>query len=122
MARRLVGKVALVTGGSSGIGRASALAFAREGARVVVKEAGGEALFIKTDMAKAAEIEAIVYMAVKASGRLDCAHNNAGIEGALATTAGCPEENWDRVISINLKGVWLCMKYEIPQMLIAVFN
>ena len=132
MARRLVGKVALVTGGSSGIGRASALAFAREGAKVVVadvsveggvgtvrliKEAGGEALFIKADMAKAAEIEAMVYMAVKASGRLDCAHNNAGIEGALATTAECPEENWDRVVSINLKGVWLCMKYEIPQML-----
>jgi len=132
MTELLKGKVALVTGGSSGIGRASALAFAREGAKVVVvdvvveggeetigmiKKAGGEAIFVKADVSKAAEVEAMVNRAVEAYGRLDCTHNNAGIEGVLATTAECREEDWDRVIAINLKGVWLCMKYEIPQML-----
>ncbi len=132
MAGRLENKVALVTGGGSGIGRASALAFAREGAKVVVddvvvgggeetigmiKKAGGEAIFIKADVSKAAEVEAMVNRAVEAYGRLDCTFNNAGIEGAIATTAECSEEDWDRVIAINLKGVWLCMKYEIPQML-----
>lgn len=132
MAELLRGKVALVTGGSSGIGRASALIFAREGAKVVVadvsveggeetvrqiKAAGGQALFVKADMAKAAEIEAMVNKAVEAYGRLDCAHNNAGIEGRTATTAEDTEENWERVLRINLIGVWLCLKYEIPQML-----
>src|SRR5215471_2497608 len=131
VAGTLAGKVALVTGASSGIGRASALAFAREGARVVaadvtveggqetvnlVKQAGGEAIFVKTDVAKAAEVEALVAQAVQTYGRLDCAHNNAGIEGPGATTVDYAEEMWDRVIAINLKGVWLCMKYEIPQM------
>ena len=132
MAALLTGKVALVTGASSGIGRASALAYAREGAKVVVanvvveggeetvrliKAGGGDALFVKADMAKAAEVEAMVNTAVTTYGRLDCAHNNAGVEGTTGTTADYPEEDWDRVISINLKGVWLCMKYEIPQML-----
>ena len=132
MAGWLDGKVALVTGGSSGIGRASALAFAREGAKVVVadavveggeetvgmiKKAGGEAIFIKADVSKAAEVEALINKAVETYGRLDCAFNNAGIEGEMAQTAECSEENWDRTLSINLKGVWLCMKYEIPQML-----
>ncbi len=132
MALRLEDKVALVTGGGSGIGRATALVFAREGAKVVVadvlteggeetvqriKEAGGKAIFVKTDVSKAAEVVALVDSAVSTYGRLDYAFNNAGIEGNMAPTADCTEENWDRVIDINLKGVWLCMKYEIPEML-----
>ncbi len=132
MAGLVQGKVALVTGGSSGIGRATALIFAREGAKVVVadvlvdggeetvrliKAAGGDATFVKTDMGKAAEVEAMVQAAVNTYGRLDCAHNNAGIEGATGRTADYKEEDWERVMQINLKGVWLCMKYEIPQML-----
>jgi NAD(P)-dependent dehydrogenase (short-subunit alcohol dehydrogenase family) len=132
MAGRVQGKVALVTGGGSGIGRATAVAFAAEGAKVVVadivvdggeetvrliKAAGGEAVFIKTDVTKAAEVEVMVKQAVDTYGRLDCAFNNAGIEGATALTHECTEENWDRVVAVDLKGVWLCMKYEIPQML-----
>ncbi|MBI3304079.1 MAG: SDR family oxidoreductase [Deltaproteobacteria bacterium] len=132
MAGRVDGKIALVTGGGSGIGRATALAFAREGAKVVVadvvieggeetvrliKAAAGEAAFVKADMAKAVEAEAMVNKAVATYGRLDCAHNNAGIEGAMGTTADYTEENWERVIRVNLTGVWLCMKYEISQML-----
>jgi len=132
MTRLVEGKVALVTGGGSGIGRATALTFAREGAKVVVadvvvaggeetvrliKAAGGEASFVEADMAKAAEVEALVQKAVATYGRLDCAHNNAGIEGATGKTADYNEADWDRVISINLTGVWLCMKYEILQML-----
>ena len=124
-------KVALVTGGGSGIGRACALAFAREGAKVVVadvmerggeetvqmiREAGGESIFVKTDVSKAADVEALVKRAVDTYGRLDCGINNAGIEGINAPTADYTEENWNRVININLKGVWLCMKYEIPEM------
>jgi NAD(P)-dependent dehydrogenase (short-subunit alcohol dehydrogenase family) len=132
MAKLVEGKVALVTGGGSGIGRATALVFAREGAKVVVadimvdggeetvrlvKAAGGEAVFIKTDVSKPTDVAAMVQKAVATYGRLDCAHNNAGIEGATGKTADYREEDWDRVISINLTGVWLCMKYEIPQML-----
>src|SRR6516164_10317729 len=132
MPGRLEGKVALVTGGSSGIGRAAAIAFARAGARVVlgnrrvlegeetvklVKDVGGEATLVKADVTKAAEVEALVTAAVEACGRLDCAFNNAGTTGVMARTAECTEENWDAIINLNLKGVWLCMKYEILQML-----
>ena len=131
MTKLLEGKVAIVTGGSSGIGRATALVFAREGAKVVVadvavdggkdtvnfiKEAGSDALFVKCDVSQALDVEAMVKKAVDAYGHLDCAFNNAGVL-VLGSTADCTEEDWDRVISTNLKGVWLCMKYEIPQML-----
>jgi NAD(P)-dependent dehydrogenase (short-subunit alcohol dehydrogenase family) len=132
MGKLLEGKIALVTGGASGIGRATALAFAREGAKVIVsdivveggeetvqmvKAAGREALFVKADVSKATEVETLIRKVVETYGRLDCAFNNAGIEGVLVPTAECSEENWDRTLAINLKGVWLCMKYEIPQML-----
>lgn len=124
--------VALVTGAGSGIGRASALAFAREGANVIVadiatdlaeetvdliRDAGGRAMFIRTDVSKAQEVHALVRQTMEAFGRLDYAHNNAGIEGVRSNTVECTEENWDRLMAINLKGVWLCMKYEIPAML-----
>ncbi|MCS6924539.1 MAG: SDR family oxidoreductase [Candidatus Binatia bacterium] len=132
MAGRVQGKVALVTGGASGIGRATALAFAREGAKVVVSDvvssggeetvalirgAGGDALFVKADVAQPAEVNALISQVVATYGRLDCAFNNAGIEGVMASTVECTEENWDRTLAINLKGVWLCMKAEIAQML-----
>jgi NAD(P)-dependent dehydrogenase (short-subunit alcohol dehydrogenase family) len=132
MAGQMQDKVALVTGGSAGIGRAAALAFAREGAKVVVadvqvaggqetvgliRDAGGEAVFVRTQVASPVEVQALVDQAVQRYGRLDCAFNNAGIEGTLAPTAECSEENWNRTLEINLKGVWLCMKAEIAQML-----
>lgn len=132
MAGMVEGKVALVTGAASGIGRATALVFVREGAKVVVddinveggeetvrmiKEAGGEAIFVKGDVRIASEVEALVSKTVETYGRLDCAHNNAGIIGQLAFTADCTEENWEDVIATDLKGVWLCMKHEIPQMI-----
>lgn len=82
-----------------------------------IQVAGGEATFVRADVSQTAEVEALVRRTVETFGRLDCAHNNAGIEGELAATADCAEANWDRTIAINLKGVWLCMKYEIPQML-----
>jgi len=131
MAGLLHGKVALITGAASGIGRATAIAAAREGAKVLVvdavpagedtvkliKQAGGEAAFHKCDVTRAAEVEATVAAAVKVFGRLDCAHNNAGIIGKSLHTAEDTEENFDRIIAVDLKGVWLCMKYEILQML-----
>lgn len=132
MAGLVAGKVALVTGGGSGIGRQTCLVFCREGAKVVVsdvtveggeetvsliKQAGGEATFMKADVAQAAEVEALVAKIVETYGRLDCAHNNAGIAGRSARVADDTEENWDRIFSINLKGVWLCLKYEIAEML-----
>lgn len=127
------GKVALVTGGASGIGRATALAFAREGAKLIIAdmneeggqqtvhlitEQDGEAIFVRTDVSQAVEVQAMISQAVATYGRLDCAHNNAGISGGgSALTAEYAEERWHQVIAVNLTGVWLCMKYEIPQML-----
>ena len=124
-------KVALVTGGSSGIGRATSLAFARQGARVaiadreptgaaetarMIEDIGGTATVFEIDVTKAAEVASLVERVVQTYGRLDCAFNNAGIGGEVAKTADYPEEEWDRTIDVNLKGVWLCMKYEIPVM------
>jgi NAD(P)-dependent dehydrogenase (short-subunit alcohol dehydrogenase family) len=131
--KRLADKVAIVTGGSAGIGRATALAFADEGAKVVVaarrseqgeetvsliRKRGGAGLFVSTDVTRAADVEALVGKAVEAYGRLDIACNNAGIAGPhLVFTADFPEPDWDMVIATNLKGVWLCMQHEIRQML-----
>ena len=132
MSRPAHAPVALVTGGSSGIGRAIALAYTREGARVVIagrriregekvveqiKKAGGDALFVRTDVSKPAEVESLVKKAVETYGQLDWSCNNAGVEGAKGSITECTEENWDEVIDVNLKGVWLCMRYEISQML-----
>jgi NAD(P)-dependent dehydrogenase (short-subunit alcohol dehydrogenase family) len=130
---KFAGKVALITGGNSGIGRAAAMAFAREGAKVVlaarradigeevaheITSVGGEAAFVKVDVAKSDEVKSLIKRTVKYYGRLDCAFNNAATaDGNLLPTAEFSEEEFDRVISINLKGVWLCMKYEIQQML-----
>lgn len=123
-------KVVVVTGGSSGIGKATALSFAQKGAKVVVvdwiennettsllKKTGEKFLFIKCDVSKESEVKAMVEKTIETFGRLDYAFNNAGIEGKSAPTQDCTEENWDKVIGINLKGIWLCMKYEIPEVL-----
>ncbi len=127
------GKVAFVTGAASGIGRAAALAFARAGAGVVaadvsepgnqetvrrVEEQGGRALAVRCDVARAADVKAALDKTAEAFGRLDFAFNNAGVEQKrLAPTAELDEEEWDRVHTIDLRGVFLCMKYEIPLML-----
>jgi NAD(P)-dependent dehydrogenase (short-subunit alcohol dehydrogenase family) len=129
----LDGKVALVTGGASGIGRATALAFAREGAKLVIAdmneeggqqtvhtitENGGDATFVRVDVSNATAVEAMISKTVETYGRLDCAHNNAGILGTpFIPMTDYTEDEWNRIMNVNLKGVWLCMKYEIPQML-----
>jgi NAD(P)-dependent dehydrogenase (short-subunit alcohol dehydrogenase family) len=132
MAGILDGKVAIITGAASGIGRATSLIFAREGAKLLlvdmqveggnetlkmVRDAGADATFLKVDVAKPADTAAMVAQAVKSYGRLDCAFNNAGIDGQPGRIHECTEENWNRVLSINLTGVWLCMKAEITQLL-----
>ena len=129
----LENKVALVTGAASGIGRASSLILAREGAKMVVsdidasgaeetlsliKERGGDGVFVHADVSKSNDVQELISRAVSTYGRLDCAYNNAGIEGYMSGRLHeYPEEAWDRLVDINIKGVWLCLKYEIPQML-----
>ena len=126
-------KVALVTGGSAGIGRSACLAFAKEGAKVVVaarrieegeqtvsmiRRAGGEACFVQTDVSEASQVEAMVSRCLQAYGGLDIAFNNAGATGTpFVTAVDYEEETWDRVLDVNLKGTWLCMKHEISPML-----
>lgn len=132
MERTFEHRVAVITGAASGIGKTTAMAFAKEGAKVIIadilvdageetvsliKKAGGDAIFILCDVSKPTDIEVMVNITIEAFGRLDYAFNNAGIEGQQALTADCSLENWERVININLRGVWLCMKYQIPQML-----
>jgi NAD(P)-dependent dehydrogenase (short-subunit alcohol dehydrogenase family) len=130
MDRSFEGKVVLVTGAAGGIGRATAVAFGRRGALVVIADvadlaataaevrgAGAEVLAVTCDVSRDDDVRALVARAVERFGRLDCAYNNAGIEGEPAATHECSEENWDRTLAVNLKGVWLCLRHEIPQML-----
>ncbi len=126
------GKVAFVTGAANGIGRAAALAFAHEGASVVaadvseqgnqdtarmIEEAGGRALAVRCDVSQAGDVKAALDRAVETFGRLDFAFNNAGVEQPITATADLAEEEWDRIVGINLRGVFLCMRHEIPLML-----
>jgi NAD(P)-dependent dehydrogenase (short-subunit alcohol dehydrogenase family) len=132
MTDQLKGKIALITGASSGIGRAAAQLFSREGAKVVIadinveggeetvrsiSDAGGEAHFVRTDVSKSGEVEALIKKIIEIYGRLDCAYNNAGILGDVVSLVDHTEESWNRTVETNLKGTWLCMKHEIPQML-----
>jgi NAD(P)-dependent dehydrogenase (short-subunit alcohol dehydrogenase family) len=132
MANLMASKVVVVTGGASGIGRATAVAFARESARVVIGDIdsagaekavasisnnGGEASYVRVDVTKPADVQQMIISAVTQYGGLDYAFNNAGLVGSNAGVVETSEEDWHRVMAINLMGVWLCMKYEIPEML-----
>lgn len=130
MKNEFEGKVAVVTGGSFGIGKATALAFAAKGAKVAVvdviednetveaiRSLGGDASFFHCDVADAISVQSMIKDVVSKFGRIDFAFNNAGIEGEGGDTVACSIANWDRTIGVNLKGVWLCMKYQIPEML-----
>lgn len=130
MNRFFQGEIALVTGAGSGLGRASALTFAREGAKVVVgdvdvksgqqtvqmiEKAGGQALFVKVDVTKETEVKTLVNKTIETYGGLHCAHNNVGMEYFIPLIE-CTEADWDRFMDLNLKSVWLCMKHEISHM------
>ena len=130
--RSFQNKVVIITGAGSGIGKAAALAFAQEGAKVIVsdidedgghktvvaiKNCAGEGTFIRCDVSKESEVKNLIDQTIQKYGRLDCAYNNAGIEEHSTSITTCAEEKWNRIINTNLKGVWLCMKYEIPAML-----
>ncbi len=133
MKDRFIDKVVLITGSSSGIGRGAALTFAAQGAKVVlasrsqdanqelldeIQKNGGSAIFVKTDITKTEDIANMVKRTISEYGKLDIAVNNAGVEGTPdVKTADYDEQVWDQVIDINLKGVWLSMKYEIPELL-----
>ena len=123
-------KVAVITGSSFGIGRATAIAFAAQGADVVlsdniedgetenlIRKSGGDCFFVKCDVSREEEVKSLIRSAIGRYGRLDFAFNNAGIEGVSSTVTDCTNENWDNVFNVNLKGVWYCMKYQIPEML-----
>jgi len=131
MPNRLIDKVAIITGGASGIGRATSILFSKEGAKVIVadissekgeetveyiKNQGGEAIFIKTDVSKALEVEKMVKESVKAYGKLNILVNNAGIHD-FGNVVSMSEEKWDKVMDVNLKGIFLCSKYSIPEMI-----
>ena len=128
----LKNKVVIVTGGASGIGASTSIAFAKEGAVVVVADIqeskgkeivnqiqneDGRAIYINCDVSSENDVKNLIYKTIEKFGRLDCAFNNAGIEGESADTISCSNENWNNIMNINLKGVWLCMKYQIPEML-----
>ncbi|MBM3944249.1 MAG: SDR family NAD(P)-dependent oxidoreductase, partial [SAR202 cluster bacterium] len=132
MAGQLEGKVAFISGAGSGFGRATSKVFAREGAKIVaadinlktaeetahiIEDTGGDIIAVKVDVAKAADMDAAIKAVVKKYGRLDLAFNNAGVGGLGKTTDEYTEDEFDRTIAINLRGVWLGMKYEIPQMM-----
>jgi len=130
MEKIFTNKVAIITGGSFGIGRATAVAFAKLGAKVVIadwirdeeilqqiEEEGGTASLVKCDVSNTNDVRKLIAHTVMSYGSLDYAVNNAGIEGESAEVHECSEENWDKTIGVNLKGVWLCMKHEIPQMI-----
>lgn len=129
MEKEFEGKVALITGSSFGIGKATAILFASKGAKVVlsdyieddetlntIKNNGGEAIFVKCDVSKEAEVKAMIDQTIETYGQLDYAFNNAGIEGEQGTIDVCSNDNWNSVINVNLFGVMYCMKYQIPQM------
>jgi len=132
MTTDLQNKIALITGGTTGIGRDTAVLFAKNGAKIVVsgrretegneaialvRAAGGDGLFVKSDVSKPADVQSLIAKTVETFGRLDIAFNNAGIEGQWKPIIEQSEEDWDSVIDINLKGTWRCLKYEIQQML-----
>ena len=123
-------KVAIITGGASGIGKSTAVAFARLGAKVVIadfqdgaetveliKKIGGDGIFVKCDVSQEKDVKTMVETAIQTYGRLDFGINNAGVEGVQTPLQDLSEKDWDRTININLKGVWLCMKYQIPYIL-----